>query len=229
MRRVDPTRAIALYGLNPLVTLYGVGGGHNDLLLMLLASAGIYALLCRREATSGGLLAAGAAIKLTGALLLPFALASLAGPDGRREWRRLLAGVAAVSLVVAAASAAVFGTGILHLPSTLESVQNNGNHWQSVPGFLFELAHVPVTAGVRIGFAVPLVATLLWLLRRVWEGRMDWIAAGRAHAQHAALAGHHRADADRLRDHDHRLLPELDADRILTTALPTSTGRTMAS
>jgi hypothetical protein len=186
LRGVDPVRAIALFGLNPLVTLYGVGGGHNDLLMVMLTSAGVYALLCRREALSGGLLAAGTAIKLTGGIMLPFAMASLGGPDGRREWRRLIGGVAAVSVVIAAASAPVFGTGILHLPSTLESVQNNGNKWQSVPGFLFQLAHVPVTAGVRIAFAVPLVATLLWLLRRVWNGRMDWIA-GAAWATFALL------------------------------------------
>ena len=36
LRGLNPVRSIALFGLNPLVTLYGVGGGHNDLLMLLL-------------------------------------------------------------------------------------------------------------------------------------------------------------------------------------------------
>ena len=45
LRGVNPTRGIALFGLNPLVTLYGVGGGHNDLLMLLLTTGGVYAIL----------------------------------------------------------------------------------------------------------------------------------------------------------------------------------------
>ncbi|MGA2929352.1 MAG: polyprenol phosphomannose-dependent alpha 1,6 mannosyltransferase MptB, partial [Solirubrobacteraceae bacterium] len=32
LRGVDPAKATALVGLNPLIVIYGVGGGHNDLL-----------------------------------------------------------------------------------------------------------------------------------------------------------------------------------------------------
>ena len=49
LRGLNPVRGIALFGLNPLVTLYGVGGGHNDLLMLLLTTAGVYAVLSRRE------------------------------------------------------------------------------------------------------------------------------------------------------------------------------------
>ena len=35
LRGTDPVRAAALVGLNPLLVLYGVGGGHNDLLMLL--------------------------------------------------------------------------------------------------------------------------------------------------------------------------------------------------
>src|SRR5579859_1500998 len=35
LRGVDQARAVALVGLNPLIVLYGVGGGHNDLLMLL--------------------------------------------------------------------------------------------------------------------------------------------------------------------------------------------------
>jgi Glycosyltransferase family 87 len=185
-RGVDPARGIALFGLNPLVTLYGVGGGHNDLLMLLLTTGGVYAVLTRRDRSAGALFATGAAVKLTGALVLPFALLGEPGGllRGRRHW--LLVGAASVAAVVAAASYIAFGTSILHLTSTLQTVQDLGA-WQSLPGFLFALTNVSVTHGVRIADDVVLVAALVWLLHRVWRGRMDWIE-GAAWATFAVLA-----------------------------------------
>ena len=67
LRGIDPVRAVALVGLNPLLIVYGVGGGHNDL-LMLLAVAG--SRLRRpglaRERLGGALTMLAIAIKLTG-------------------------------------------------------------------------------------------------------------------------------------------------------------------
>ncbi len=185
-RGVDPARGIALFGLNPLVTLYGVGGGHNDLLMLLLTTSGIYAVLARRDRSAGVMITAGTAIKLTGAIVLPFALLGEAGRalSGRR--RRLLAGAASTTAVVAAASYVAFGTDILHITHTLQAVQDEGS-WQSLPGFVFAQAHISVTHGVRIGDEVVLVGAIAWLLHRVWQGRMDWID-GAAWATFAVLA-----------------------------------------
>jgi hypothetical protein len=41
LRGVDPVRATALVGLNPLIIVYGVGGGHNDLLMLASSSTAI--------------------------------------------------------------------------------------------------------------------------------------------------------------------------------------------
>ena len=41
LRGVDPVKAAALVGLNPLIVVYGVGGGHNDLLMLAPMVAGI--------------------------------------------------------------------------------------------------------------------------------------------------------------------------------------------
>src|SRR5947209_11022086 len=49
LRGIDPVRAAALVGLNPLVVVYGVGGGHNDMLMLLLLVAGVYLVLAHRE------------------------------------------------------------------------------------------------------------------------------------------------------------------------------------
>ena len=51
LRGVDPVKAAALVGLNPLIVVYGVGGGHNDLLMLAPMVAGIVLLLQRREPT----------------------------------------------------------------------------------------------------------------------------------------------------------------------------------
>jgi Glycosyltransferase family 87 len=174
LRGLNPVRSLALFGLNPLVTLYGVGGGHNDLLMLLLTSGGVYAVLTRREGVSGALITAATAIKLTGAVVLPFALIAGGRDESRSRRYAFLTGAAVVGVVVAAISFAVFGGGILHLTGTLESVQDQGA-WQSIPGFLFSLAHVHVTTVVRVLFDVALAGVVLWLLRRVWQGTMDWI------------------------------------------------------
>jgi alpha-1,6-mannosyltransferase len=185
-RGVNPTRGIALFGLNPMVTLYGVGGGHNDLLMLLLTTWGVYAVLTRKERASGALMAAAAGIKLTGAIVLPFALIGDGrAADIRNRRSRFLVGAGATSLVIAGASYVAFGTGILHMVRTLQGVQDLGS-WQSLPGFVFSLTKTPVTYPVRIVDDVVLAVALLWLLRRVWQGRMDWIE-GAAWATFAVL------------------------------------------
>ena len=91
LRGVDPVRAAALVGLNPLLVLYGVGGGHNDLLMLVALVGAVYAILAspgaaRRRARC--VLAVG--IKLTAGLLLPFAIAAGGPPRGRERRRDLL-------------------------------------------------------------------------------------------------------------------------------------------
>jgi hypothetical protein len=187
LRGVSPARGVALVGLNPMVTLYGIGGGHNDLLMLLLTTAGIYAVLLRREGRAGALLTAGAAIKLTGAIVLPFALVGgVVTGKALRGHRQLLIGGVVTAVVLAVSSYIAFGTGILHQVSTLQNVQDQG-YWQSLPGLVFSLAGVTVTHAVRTADDVVLAGTLLWLLYRVWKRRMDWID-GAAWATFAVLA-----------------------------------------
>ncbi len=184
-RRLDPVRAVALFGLNPLVTLYGVSGGHNDMLMLLLSTGAVYAVLTRRDGAAGALVSAATAIKLTGALLLPFALLSDVRHRTRRR-RAFVIGFAAVTILIAVASAAVFGSGILHLPGTLQTVQNRGTTWKSGPGSVFAATGLHPTTACRIVVDLVLVGCLLWLLRQVWRGEMDWIE-GAAWATFALL------------------------------------------
>jgi hypothetical protein len=175
LRGLNPVRGAALFGLNPLVVLYGVGGGHNDLLMLAFTTAGVYALLAHRERTSGAMIVLGAAIKLTGGLLLPFAFASGVGLGAGRRRRAIAVGSLGAGIAVAALGLAAFGTGPLHLIGTLRGIQAEGD-WTSIPGFIstrLGWGGVGSIAGLLLGGAF--VGAFVWLLRRVWRGEMDWI------------------------------------------------------
>ncbi len=71
-RGVDPVRAAALVGLNPLVLIYAVGGGHNDLLMMLGMTAAVTLVLSGRERAGAVSLVAAIAMKAAAVVVLPF-------------------------------------------------------------------------------------------------------------------------------------------------------------
>lgn len=177
LRGVDQARAVALVGLNPLVVLYGVGGGHNDLLMLLPLMAGVYMLLARRERFGSAMVVAAAAIKVTAGLPLLFAVAGRGGRRDRHRRREVLLGGGLTALAAAALGFAVFGTGPLQMFSTLERVQSEGD-WHSIPGFIgtrLGLGTAGHVTGIVLG--VVFVIVVVWLFRRVWQGRLDWIAA----------------------------------------------------
>ncbi len=175
LRGVDPVKAAALVGLNPLIVVYGVGGGHNDLLMLTGLVAGFYALLQHRERASGALIVFAAGIKLTAGLFLPFALASGGGLGAPRRRRDILLGASAAAVVVATIGFAAFGSGPLHLLATLQKTQAMGD-WKSIPGFIstrLGLGTLGHAAGLCLGIIFAVV--FVWLVRRVWRGEMDWI------------------------------------------------------
>lgn len=156
------------FGLNPLLLVYAVGGGHNDVFIMLFALAGVWLLLRGRDRLSGAALAGAAAVKLSGGLLLPFALLAA------RRRRDLLAG-AAVTL------AAVYGVGLVlwgpNLLAGLEQQREVGS-LRSVPGLyasvLFGATDVSATM-LTVG-TVLLAAVVTAMLWQVWRGH-SWIEA----------------------------------------------------
>lgn len=173
LRGTDPVRAAALVGLNPLLVIYAVGGGHNDLLMLLAMTGGIYAVLRSREREGAGLSVLAAGLKLTGGLVLPFALVAGGRHQGRSR-RNLLVGTALAIVLMVAFSLIVFGTGSFHMLNTLHQSQSEGG-WQSLPGAVGALAGG--TAGHIVGYVaasvfVAVTARLLW---RVWRGELDWI------------------------------------------------------
>jgi len=171
LRGLNPVRAAMIVGLNPLTVVWGLGGGHNDLLMLAPMAAGVYALLQNRQATGGAMIAVAAGIKLTAGLVLPFALVR---PHASR--RRLLLGAAIPGALIAALGFAMFGTGQLHLFATLRQNQTAGD-WQSIPGFIstqLGLGAVGRVVGILLGVAF--VGVTCWLLLLVRRGRIDWVA-----------------------------------------------------
>jgi alpha-1,6-mannosyltransferase len=183
-RGIDPVKAAALVGLNPLVVVYGVGGGHNDLLMLVPMLAAVVLLLERRGRLGAGSIVVGAGIKLTAGLLLPFALAGARGPLLSTRRRDLLIGAGVTAALLAIFTVILFGTGPIHLPATIATVQSKGN-WQSIPGFIgTRLGLGTVGHPVALMLGALFAVVLAWLVWRVWRGQLDWIAG----AGWAALA-----------------------------------------
>jgi hypothetical protein len=176
LRGLNPVKAAVLVGLNPLIVVYGVGGGHNDLLMLAILITGVYVLLQHKQRTSGALIVTATVVKLTAGLMLPFALAESAGRTERGRGRlAVLTGAAVAAAVMGALGFALFGSGPLHLVGTLQKIQAEGGA-QSIPGLIFHvlgLGSLGTIAGLVLD--VGFIVCVLWLVNRVWVGKLDWI------------------------------------------------------
>jgi alpha-1,6-mannosyltransferase len=176
LRGIDPVKAAAVVGLNPLLVVYGVGGGHNDILMLAVLMAGVVLVLQHRDRGGAASLVLATGIKLTAGLLLPFALAATGSPLARSRRREILVGAGVAAAGLAALSFGVFGIGVLHLPVTVHQSQSMGD-WHSIPGFVSTRLGLG-TVGHITGdvLAVAFIGVTIWLVRRVWRGELDWIA-----------------------------------------------------
>jgi Glycosyltransferase family 87 len=173
-RELDPVVAILAVGANPLYVLYGLGGAHNDLIMMLAMMAAVTLTIARaptpgREAWAAACVVAGALIKVTVAVLLPFMILS------RRRPAPVLGAAVAVA-VGAAIGYVAFGIHGINVVAAL----NRDSAFVSSDSFATEIAHLLGKPGV---FPVDhdllkagLVLIVLHLLWRTWRG-YDWVAA----------------------------------------------------
>lgn len=166
----DARAAAVLVGLNPVVLAFAVGGAHNDLFLALLLVAGIGLALGGREAPGLATLVVGAGVKLSGGLVVPFALL------GAVDRRRALTGAVAGGVAVVVIAVAGFGTGAVRSLTTSLTAADGVSTFS-----------VPTTVARHLGLATPgatarLVLTcaallvLATMLLRTLRGA-DWIAS----------------------------------------------------
>jgi alpha-1,6-mannosyltransferase len=166
---IDPLRAAAFVGLNPLLLVWAIGGAHNDLLATVTVLGGVRLALAGRARGGGALLALAAALKASAGVVLPYAVI------GARERRRALTGALLAAGAVVVAALAVFGTDVTGF------VQANRDQQQmvartSVPNQIgVLLGSGGITPAIRaVAFAI-LAVTLAWTLWRAWHGA-NWIA-----------------------------------------------------
>jgi hypothetical protein len=172
-REIDPVWAILALGANPLYVIYGLGGAHNDL-IMLAAMMGAVSLTLlgpsqRRDTGAAALIVAGALVKATVAALLPFMVVSR---------RRLAPILGALAMLLAGAAIGYLAFGIHGID--VVSALNRDAAFVSTDSFANEIAHLfgkpgvfPIDHDLLKAGLVIIVVHLLW---RTWRG-YDWIAA----------------------------------------------------
>jgi alpha-1,6-mannosyltransferase len=184
-RGVDPAQAAAFVALNPLVLVHVVGGAHNDGLAMLLAMAGVAALVVRREASAGAGLVASAAIKSSSLFVAPFAFVEAVRPQRPRPAQtsaatrpsaaaRLALGALLAAIAIGLAGYLAFGWHWLHAFGLAGENQGRTSH-MSIPVTVARLTGIDEGA-VRVAALVIFGTAVAWLLVWTWRGA-DWIRA----------------------------------------------------
>ncbi|MDX6651498.1 MAG: alpha,6-mannosyltransferase [Solirubrobacterales bacterium] len=168
----DPLAAALFVGLNPIFLVFAVGGAHNDLLMMALALAGVYALLGRREAVGAAAVTTAAAVKTSAALLAPFAIL------GARHRGRALVAVLAAAATFALLALAVFGSHLFSVVRVLGDEAHAGS-LHSLPKSIASISGIDIAVLRPLGTAIALaaIAALLWQAARdrtAWLGAAAW-------------------------------------------------------
>ncbi len=165
-RGVDPLRAAAFVGLNPLVLVHVVGGPHNDGAAMLLATIGVGVTLAGADLGGGASFVAAVGVKASAGLAAPFALL------GARRRGRFLLGVLLGAVALVLISLPAFG---LHWLSAVDVAGGNldRNSHMSLPITVARLTGLDDVL-LRHAALYIYVALFAWLLYRTWRGG-DWV------------------------------------------------------
>jgi alpha-1,6-mannosyltransferase len=164
-------RAAVLIGLNPLVLVWGVGGGHNDALVALALLAGTWVVLRERDAVGGAVIASAAAVKLSAGIVLPFLAL------GARRRVRVTLGIAAATVALLAVGLLAFGPALTNMPDALRLQDRYGFGSISLNGFPRQYLHL-ARAGPETKQAMKLVfagLSALLAARCLWT--RNWLAA----------------------------------------------------
>jgi hypothetical protein len=173
-RELDPAWAVLVVGANPLYIVYGLGGAHNDLIMLLVMMAAVSLTLLpgassRSQAAAAGFVVAGALVKATVAALLPFMVLA------RRSIAPILGALAAL-VIGAIVGYAAFGVHGIDVVAAL----NRDAAFVSTDSFATEIAHLFGKPGVfpidHDLLKASLVLVALYLAWRTWRG-YDWVAA----------------------------------------------------
>jgi hypothetical protein len=192
----DPLTAIALVGLNPIVLVWGLGGDHNDFLMVFFIMLGFYLLLLAHARERGAAMGAAGALrgwllplslldlgagsafvvaiglKASAAVLVPVVLAALLRVP--RALVQVVLGMLVGGAVVAAASLLAFG---LHIPDL--STQSELVTSESIPNLIgLALGSGGENALLREIVTLALVTSVAWCSWLAWRWRDALTASG---------------------------------------------------
>ncbi len=182
LRGEDARIAAAVVALNPLVLVHIVGGAHNDALMMLAATAGVWAVVAGRDFAGGAAFVTAAAIKVSASFAAPFALIGSGarsassrcdvGGSGRRIG--FLTGALTAAIVLGGLACLHFGT------APLDSLELAGENQEltsrySVPATIARELGIGLD-GVRHAALAAFALLVAGLLAWTWRGG-DWIRA----------------------------------------------------
>jgi hypothetical protein len=196
----DARSAVVLVGLNPIVLVWGLGGDHNDFLMLLCIMLGFYLLLHARagaasveeegvperraglrglllplspaEIGAGAAFVTATALKASGGVLLPVVLVGLV--HAPRRLTQVLAGMIAAAVLVGAISLLVFG---LHIPDL--STQSRLVTSESVPNLLgLAVGAGGESAGVHKLMSAALALSVIGCCWLAWRRRETITASG---------------------------------------------------
>jgi hypothetical protein len=167
-----PVPAMLFFALNPLLLIYAIGGGHNDVLMALPLLAGALLILDGKPELGGAALMAAVAIKVTAGIVLPFVVVASSA-----RWRVLL-GAALAAGAVAVLALAAFGPHVLSVLNLLQHHDQFTKPLSNVPGYVgYVIGQGPLTPARHHTFQLIFDAGALALLGVAWR-RRDWLAAG---------------------------------------------------
>ncbi|MEA2296952.1 MAG: alpha,6-mannosyltransferase [Solirubrobacteraceae bacterium] len=165
-RRLErpPARALAAFGLNPVLLVSAVGGAHNDLVMLALLVGGVAMIAANRELRGGAALVAAVGIKLSAGLAIPLLVLGA----GRR-WTAA-AGVALGTLALAVLAYVSFpshAVGMIHMVAR----ESGAVSPVSIPLVVARAlgAHT-VPAGVHPVLTVLVALVVVGLAAWVWRG-----------------------------------------------------------
>jgi alpha-1,6-mannosyltransferase len=165
----DPRLGLVLYGLNPAVLVYAVGGAHNDILMMAVVMGSVYLLVRGRERAAAVTGSLAVAVKASAGLAVPFLVL------GARERRSALLAALATGAAVLAVALVAFGAQAFDFVNVLGTQQglDSGTSVIAQLGAVFGWAGNPT--GARVVATAVFAATLAALLWRTWRRRETWL------------------------------------------------------
>jgi alpha-1,6-mannosyltransferase len=168
-RELSPLPGLALYGLNPAVLVYALGGAHNDVLMMLPLLGGIYLVLGGRDRLGPVVASLAVAVKASAGLAMPFLILG-----ARRRLSALMTALIAGAGVVAVAFVA-FGTHAADFINVLGTQQklDSGTSVIAQLGSIFGWTGNP--PGARAVATAVFAVALIGLIVRAWRRPDAWV------------------------------------------------------